>query len=218
MKHADLVRQTVDEVLAIFRPGRTHDGTLFLANGTGRVPFGGRPDRVRGVIADLAMTEHDDALPPAVMASVFQVLTGRAEQADAEPTSVVDAEPVDTYDDIADEDGAGVLDDVVAFITRYCAFAWVEQAQAIALWVLHTHVFDVFTSSPRLLVRAPTIVCGKTRVLEAIEPLVPGARPRSVFRAPTCSVPSASPPSRFCWTSTTPYGVTKATWDRTCVP
>ncbi len=176
MKHDELTRQTVDDVLARYRPGRTYDGSLFLVNRSGRVPFGGRPDRVRGVIAAAAMQNGDDVLPPAVSRSVYDVLVGRAEAAEAEATPLDDAEPVDSYDDIPEEDGAELLDDVVAFITRYLMFAMDEHAQAIALWAAHTHVHDVFTSTPRLLVRAPTIECGKTRVLEAIQPLVPGPR------------------------------------------
>ena len=46
---------------------------------------------------------------------------------------------------------------------------------AVALWAIHTHVFDVFRVSPYLFVNSPTPRCGKTRVLEALEMVV--ARP-----------------------------------------
>ena len=89
------------------------------------------------------------------------------------------AEPAELEDDFADvpeESGAELLDDVEDFVLTYCSFACIEEADAIALWVVHTHVVDVFSTTPRLLITAPTIECGKSRVLESIEPLVLAAR------------------------------------------
>ena len=42
---------------------------------------------------------------------------------------------------------------------------------AAALWVLHTHVFDRFTISPRLAFTSPVRGCGKTTALAVIEQL-----------------------------------------------
>jgi hypothetical protein len=46
----------------------------------------------------------------------------------------------------------------------------------IALWVLATHVFDIFDAFPFLIVSSPAPRCGKTRTLEILELLV--ARPK----------------------------------------
>lgn len=60
------------------------------------------------------------------------------------------------------------------------------ECDAIALWILAAHVFDVFRGPfPRLLVTSPTKRCGKTRLLGILERLVP--RP-----VPTANLSAAS--------------------------
>jgi hypothetical protein len=46
---------------------------------------------------------------------------------------------------------------------------------AVALWILHTHVYDRFTVTPRLALRSPVPGCGKTTLLDVITRLA--ARP-----------------------------------------
>jgi hypothetical protein len=79
-----------------------------------------------------------------------------------------DAEPEDTFEDVDPEDGCDVLDDLVAFLTRYVAFPQPGQAEAVALWGLHTHAIAAFESTPRLAVLSPEKQSGKTRVLEVL--------------------------------------------------
>jgi len=43
-------------------------------------------------------------------------------------------EPIDTFDDVADEEGANVLDDVAAYMRRFVAFTSEAQVHAVALW------------------------------------------------------------------------------------
>ncbi len=43
---------------------------------------------------------------------------------------------------------------------------------AVALWVLHTHIFDRFMISPRLAFTSPVRGCGKTTALAVLEKLV----------------------------------------------
>ena len=43
---------------------------------------------------------------------------------------------------------------------------------AIALWILHTHVFDQFMHSPRLALLSPASGCGKTTTLNVLNALV----------------------------------------------
>ena len=46
---------------------------------------------------------------------------------------------------------------------------------AVALWALHTHVYDQFMLTPRLALRSPVAGCGKTTLLDVLARLV--ARP-----------------------------------------
>jgi hypothetical protein len=42
---------------------------------------------------------------------------------------------------------------------------------AVALWVIHTHVYEQYMETPRLLLRSPVPGCGKTRLLNVISRL-----------------------------------------------
>jgi hypothetical protein len=44
-----------------------------------------------------------------------------------------------------------------------------EEQLAVALWILHTHVFDRFKVTPRLALLSPVRDCGKTSLIELIE-------------------------------------------------
>jgi hypothetical protein len=46
------------------------------------------------------------------------------------------------------------------------------QADTLALWVAHTHVFDVFETTPYLAITSPEKRSGKTRLLEVLELVV----------------------------------------------
>ncbi len=70
-------------------------------------------------------------------------------------------------------DGAVLLDDVRAFLCRFVSFPTPLDADAVTLWVAHTHAVSVFPSTPRLAVLSPEPGSGKTRVLEVLELLVP---------------------------------------------
>jgi len=81
-------------------------------------------------------------------------------------------EPVDV-DPFAPDDGAALLDEVDAMLSRFVAFPSVETRHAVALWVAHTHVVDAFETTPRLAFLSPEPGSGKTRALEIVEMLVP---------------------------------------------
>jgi hypothetical protein len=63
-----------------------------------------------------------------------------------------------------------------ADLVRYTLAKYVElsehQATAVALWILHTHVFDRFMISPRLALISPVRGCGKTTLLDIAQLLV----------------------------------------------
>ena len=83
-------------------------------------------------------------------------------------------EPEPTFDDIgADLDGDAILNDVYAFLGRFISYPSLHARTAHALWCAHTHMMDIWDSTPRLAFMAPERASGKTRALEVSECLVP---------------------------------------------
>jgi putative DNA primase/helicase len=68
--------------------------------------------------------------------------------------------------------GAELLDELTIAIRRYVVLD-PHQADAVVLWVLAVHAFDVWTIFPRLIVTAPEKQCGKTTLLDWLSRLVP---------------------------------------------
>jgi uncharacterized protein DUF3631 len=71
--------------------------------------------------------------------------------------------------------GAVLLDDVHAFLGRFIAYPSEAARVAHTLWIAHTHLMDVWESSPRIAFLSPEPASGKTRCLEVSELLVPRA-------------------------------------------
>lgn len=69
--------------------------------------------------------------------------------------------------------GARVLQETHDFLGRFVAYPKLEAQVAHTLWIAHTHVMDVWESTPRLAALSPEPASGKTRLLEATELLVP---------------------------------------------
>jgi hypothetical protein len=63
--------------------------------------------------------------------------------------------------------GAELLDDLTTQILQYVVLKK-HEARAIALWIVHTHAFDLFLISPRLKIQSPEPVCGKTTLLDVL--------------------------------------------------
>jgi putative DNA primase/helicase len=84
-------------------------------------------------------------------------------------------------------DGCELLDALVAALQRYVVLAK-NETRAIALWVLHAYLFEVFTCTPRLAITSPERRCGKTTLLDVLAQLLPrvlsvaGISPAAVFR------------------------------------
>jgi hypothetical protein len=104
---------------------------------------------------------------------LFDLATPDLHRPATEPAA---GEPVDTFDDVPDEPGWAVLDDIAAILARHVAWPSREHRDAVALWAAHTYLMDVFDSTPRLAVLSPEKGCGKTRVLELVELLARRAR------------------------------------------
>ena len=88
-----------------------------------------------------------------------------------------------------------LLDDVARYIRRFVVIT-PTQADAIALWVAHTHVADAAETTPYLSVTSPTKRSGKSRLREALElvvhePLsVSNISDAALFRAVSEKVPA----------------------------
>ena len=70
-----------------------------------------------------------------------------------------------------DVDGQELLDDLRTFITRFVILPSEEAADLMALWALHTHAIDAAHATPYLRITSATPECGKTLLLEVLEPL-----------------------------------------------
>ncbi|RWO41375.1 DUF3631 domain-containing protein [Mesorhizobium sp.] len=74
---------------------------------------------------------------------------------------------------VASDDGAVVLDDVAAFLSRFVAYPSQAALLAHVLWIAHTHLMEAWDSTPRIAFLSPEPGSGKTRALEISELLVP---------------------------------------------
>jgi hypothetical protein len=72
----------------------------------------------------------------------------------------------------APADGAAVLDEIGAFVSRFSAFPDQHCVPTLALWYAHTHAIEHFYVTPRLILSSAEPGSGKTRVLEVAQYLV----------------------------------------------
>jgi hypothetical protein len=68
-------------------------------------------------------------------------------------------------------EGEQLLDSLVSFLRRYVVMSE-PQANAVALWVAHTHALDAAEQSPLLAITSAEKQSGKTRLLDVLELLV----------------------------------------------
>jgi hypothetical protein len=69
--------------------------------------------------------------------------------------------------------GAALLCDVETWLRRFVSYPSDHACVAHALWVAHTHAMQAWESTPRIAFLSPEPGSGKSRALEASEPLVP---------------------------------------------
>ena len=80
---------------------------------------------------------------------------------------------------------------IVYLLQQYVDLAEHEYV-AVALWILHAHVYDKFKCSPRLALTSPVHGCGKTTLLEFIERLLSRPKrtdsitPAAIYRLVPC--------------------------------
>ena len=71
-------------------------------------------------------------------------------------------------------DGANLLNALTAAIRQYVVLDD-GAAEAVALWVLHTHALEAFLISPRLAITSVVMRCGKTTLVDVLSLLVRSA-------------------------------------------
>jgi hypothetical protein len=92
-------------------------------------------------------------------------------------------------------DGAAILGQLHAILTRYVILPSAEAATAVALWTAASHAQPAWQHAPRLVIRAPEKRCGKSRLLDIVEgtchhPLITvNASPAAVYRAIGADIP-----------------------------
>jgi Protein of unknown function (DUF3631) len=105
-------------------------------------------------------------------------------------------------------DGAAILGQVHAAITRYVVLPSPEAIDAVVLWIAATHAQPAWAHAPRLVIRAPEKRCGKSRLLDVVEgtchnPLITvNASPAAVYR----SIGSDYPPTLLIDEADTIFG------------
>lgn len=72
--------------------------------------------------------------------------------------------------------GARVLAEVANTLSKYVVLP-AGAADAIALWIAHTHSFKAFLHTPRLNIQSPEKRCGKTTLRDVLATLVPKPLP-----------------------------------------
>ncbi|WP_081287889.1 DUF3631 domain-containing protein [Mycobacterium asiaticum] len=87
-----------------------------------------------------------------------------------------DADRSDELRELYEEDnpdGAELLDEIRAFLSRFVVYPSQHELTAHALWIAHTWFMECWDSTPRIAFLSPEPGSGKSRALEVTEPLVP---------------------------------------------
>jgi hypothetical protein len=109
---------------------------------------------------------------------------------------------------VAQPEGAAILRQLHAVLTRYVILPTDHAAVAVALWIAATHAQAAWQHAPRLVIRAPVKRCGKSRLLDIVEgtchaPLITvNASPAAVYRA----IGTGTPPTLLVDEADTIFG------------
>jgi hypothetical protein len=97
----------------------------------------------------------------------------------------------------AQADGATVLAEVHAVLTRYVVFPSPEAADAATLYAAATHAMPELEFAARLLIKSPVKRCGKSRLLDVLAQLVHNPMTTSDISAAALvrSIPADQPPT-----------------------
>lgn len=117
------------------------------------------------------MSRKDKAKELGIPASALDRLVRSAQPAKEEADSLGLVTPDSWPESVC---GESVLDEIVSGVCRYVAMP-TASAEVVALWVVHSHCFDVSHHTPRLCITAPAKGCGKSTLLDVLSMLVPRA-------------------------------------------
>jgi hypothetical protein len=107
------------------------------------------------LLTDHGLTWNDISACVAAADDDDRVAQGRQRPAQSAPNSAASSD-------------VNALDLVLYLVEQYIAVT-PEERMTIALWVLHTHIFDRFDVTPRLALLSPVRGCGKTTLLMLLE-------------------------------------------------
>ncbi|WP_420834186.1 DUF3631 domain-containing protein [Streptomyces yunnanensis] len=108
-------------------------------------------------------------------------------------------------------EGAGLLDELRAQLTRFVIFPSEQALDAVTLWVVATHLQPAWQHAPRLAVVGPAKRCGKSRLLDVLvetvhEPMLTiNTTPAAIFR----SITEENPPTLLVDEADTIFGSPK---------
>src|SRR6516165_6181307 len=94
------------------------------------------------------------------------------EEREQAPPSGEDPPEGDHLDPVPVADGAAVLDNVYGYLGRFVRYPSDHARIAHTLWCAHTHMMSAWESTPRIAFLSAEPESGKTRGLEASEPLL----------------------------------------------
>jgi hypothetical protein len=83
---------------------------------------------------------------------------------------VIDRQDLEPWPEFVD--GAELLEEIGEYIQRFISFPDRHSLVAVVLWTVHTHLLNAFLISPRLRISSAVPDCGKSVLIETIEPLV----------------------------------------------
>ncbi|WP_158852347.1 DUF3631 domain-containing protein [Saccharothrix deserti] len=92
--------------------------------------------------------------------------------------------------------GAELLDELHAALTRYVILPTPEVADAVVLWIAATHAQPAWAHAPRLVIRGPEKRCGKSRLLDVVEAtchepfITVNSSPAAIYRSVTDDPPT----------------------------
>jgi hypothetical protein len=87
-----------------------------------------------------------------------------------------DDSPISDVDDASepatnDAPQVNPLDLLLVLVEKHIAIT-ADERLAVALWILHTYIFDQYRETPRLALLSPVNGCGKSTLLSFLELLV----------------------------------------------
>jgi hypothetical protein len=151
--------------------------------------LGGKPAAIRADLARhiAALGASDPDAPGFARRAIDDLLARHRKNWNDLADALCDSAPAAWACDPSADDPPRVnpLDLVHHLLGEYVALQPHEYV-AVALWALHTHVFDRFMVTPRLALRSPVADCGKTTLLDILSRLT--ARPEKFDSITTAAI------------------------------